>query len=177
MVPAAATGWALAIPISGCMGHGWVGTRYTPPRYPPSPHHPGTSPTPVTRTTPVTSTAGTRTYGRFRPAVGDPRGRIRTGVLRARRGLCLALPATLRPLLFGPPLAPSPRVFSYSQLYLSIPQYISVLDPSIPQFWIPVYLSSGSQYTQLYLSYISVYSRYASSPAVGPRCKAKLQDQ
>ena len=22
-------------------GDGWVGTRYTPPRYPPSPHHPG----------------------------------------------------------------------------------------------------------------------------------------
>ena len=99
-----------------------------------------------------------RTYSTFGRSEGDPRGVKRTWV-RGRsgcrtQGLCLALPATLRPC-YSPPSAPAPP---YSSIFLSISQYFSVyLSSRISQFQdisVPGYLSS-----RLYLSYISVISQ------------------
>ena len=99
----------------------WVGTRYThppstrytPPRVLPLPtHHP-----PCTKLT-VQYTASN---SRFEADQGDPRGVIRTVVVRDTPWLCLPPAATLRHGSTAPPSAPTLRIFS---VFLSISQYI-----------------------------------------------------
>ena len=77
------SGWALAIPILGSWeGAGWV--LPLPSQYPVYPPLVPTRPARVALPVPGTrGPLGTCTYDRFQEAIGDPRGRIRTGYAQA----------------------------------------------------------------------------------------------
>ena len=103
-------GQALVGPWQYQTGRWAVPTRYIPPGTTP-PHPPWYTPPhpPWTMYPPLACTRAPWdcTYDRFEATVGDPRGEIRTGTVRARSLLCRPLAATLRRLLSGPSLAPA----------------------------------------------------------------------
>ena len=114
-------GWALAIPMCGAWGR--LG-RY-PVYHPPGstqPAPPRVLPTPADERVPE---GGTLYRQLFWVDQGDSRVRYAHRVIGARRGLCRALPATLRPLLSGPSAPAQLSILQFS-VFLSISQYSSV---------------------------------------------------
>ena len=117
---------------------GWVGrgsthpagipSLGTHPAAPPRVHPPPAS----MKGTPASGTTGTCTYDRFRRPEGDPRGVIRTVLLRCSRGGLTQGPA----VSLSPPVGPccryplrSPPQYPYSQyisVFLSISQYVAL---------------------------------------------------